>query len=145
MLAVNRSKFSVLWERRERRPSQWVLWKLGDLMRETPRETRYSEPAEQTPDQIVKKTLGSNLEKTMLKDLKRVVTKFHKLTIRLIRTRERYQSLVEQAQQIQQIQKGTCQLESNLFRFQSQRSLTTQLERMKVERWYLNLKARGET
>ena len=81
-------------------------------MRETPTETRYSEPAEQTPDQMVKKTRGSNLEKTMLEDLKRVVTKFHKLTNRLIRTREKYQSLVEQ---VQQIQKGTCQLESNFF------------------------------
>ena len=66
----------------------------GYLMGETPRgkKARYSEPAEQTPDQkaeeIVKKTLGSNLEKTMLEDLKRVVSKFFKLTNRLIRTRE---------------------------------------------------------
>ena len=76
-------------------------------MGETPRrkKARYAERAEQTPDQkaeeIVKKTLGSNLAKTMLEDLKRVVSKFFRLTNRLIRTRERYQSLVQQVQQIQ--------------------------------------------
>ena len=65
----------------------------GDLMGETPRgqKARDAEPAEQTPDQkaeeIVKKTLGSNLEKTMLEDLKRVASKLFKLTNRLIRTR----------------------------------------------------------
>ena len=79
----------------------------GDLMGETPRgnKARYAEPAEQMPDQkageIVKKTLGSNLEKTMLEDLKRVVSKFFKLTNGLIRTREKYQSLVQKVQQIQ--------------------------------------------
>ena len=78
----------------------------GALMGETPRRkmARYAERAEQTPDQkaeeIVKKTLGSNLAKTMLEDLKRVVSKFFRLTNRLIRTRERYQSLVQQVQQI---------------------------------------------
>ena len=72
----------------------------GGLMGETPRGKKacYAEPAEQTPDQkaeeIVKKTLGSNLEKTMLEDLKRVVS-------RLIRTREKYQSFVQRVQQIQ--------------------------------------------
>ena len=46
-------------------------------MGETPRgkKARYAEPAKQTPDQkaeeIVEKTLGSNLEKTMLEDLKK--------------------------------------------------------------------------
>ena len=56
----------------------------GDLVGETPRgkKARYAEPAERTPDQkaeeIVKKTLGSYLEKTMLEDLKRVVSKFFK-------------------------------------------------------------------
>ena len=69
------------------------------------KKARYAEPAEQTPDQkayeIVKKTLCSNLEKTMLEDLKRVVSKFFKLTNRLIRTRGKYQSLVQQVQQIQ--------------------------------------------
>ena len=81
----------------------------GDLMGETPRgkKARYAEPAEQTPDQkaeeIVEKTLGSNLEKTMLEDLKKVVSKFFKLTNRLIRTREKYQSLVQQVQQIQRV------------------------------------------
>ena len=76
----------------------------GDVMGETPRgkKARHAEPAEQTLDQkaedIVKKTLGSNLAKTMLEDLKRVVSKFFKLTNRLIRTREWYQS-----QQVQQI------------------------------------------
>ena len=69
-------------------------------MGETPRgkKARYAEPADQTPDQkaeeIVKKTPGSNLEKTMFEDLTRVVSKFFKLTNRLIRTRERFQSLV---------------------------------------------------
>ena len=74
---------------------------VGDLIGETPRKkkARYAEPAEQT--QIVKNTLGSNLEKTMLEDLKRVASKFFKLTNRLIRTREVCQSLVTQVQQIQ--------------------------------------------
>ena len=83
-----RSMFSVLWE--------WPVGALeaGDLMGETPREkkARHAEPADQTPDEeaeeIVKKTLGSSLERTMLEDLKRVVSKFFKLTNRLIRTRE---------------------------------------------------------
>ena len=62
-------------------------------MGETPRrkQARYAEHAEQTHDQkaeeIVKKTLGSNLEKAMLEELKRVASKFLKLTNRLIRTR----------------------------------------------------------
>ena len=66
----------------------------GDLMGETPRrkKARYAEHAEQTPDQkaeeIVKNTLGSNLEMAMLEDLKMVASKFFKLTNRLIRTRE---------------------------------------------------------
>ena len=68
-------------------------------------------PRKQTPDQkaeeIVKKTLGSNLEKTMLEDLKRVVSKFFKLTNRLIRTREKYQSLVQQVQQIQRSERAS--------------------------------------
>ena len=107
----------------------------GDLMRETPREkkARYAEPAEQTPDQkaeeIVKTTPGSNLEKTMLGDLIRVVSKFSKVTNKLIRTREKYQSLVQQVQQVQR------ENESN-----HQRRLTTNLERSND----LNLKARGE-
>ena len=71
----------------------------------------------QKAKEIVKKTLRSNLEKTMLEDLKRVISKFFKLTNRLIRTREKYQSLVQQV------------LESNHFRFQNQKSLTTKLER----------------
>ena len=37
-----------------------------------------------------------------------------------------------------------CELESNLFRLQNQRRLTTTLERLNAGRWYLNLKARGE-
>ena len=37
----------------------------------------------------------------MLEDLKRVASKFFKLTNRLIRTRVKYQSLVQQVQQIQ--------------------------------------------
>ena len=49
----------------------------------------------------MKKTHGSNLEKTMLEDLKRLVSNFFKLTNRLIRTGEKYQSLVQQVQQIQ--------------------------------------------
>ena len=79
----------------------------GDLMGETLRgkKARYAEPADQTPDQkaeeIVKKTLRSNLEKTMLEDLQRVASKFFKLTNRLIHTREKYQSLAQQVQQIQ--------------------------------------------
>ena len=71
----------------------------GDLVGETPKgkKARYAE------EEFVKKTLGSNLEKTMLEDLKRVASKFNKLTKRRIRTRERekYQSLVQQVQQIQ--------------------------------------------
>ena len=56
----------------------------GGLMGETPRrkKARCAEPADRTPDQkaeeIVKKTLGSNVEKTMLEDLKWVVSKFFK-------------------------------------------------------------------
>ena len=63
----------------------------GDHMGETPRrkKARYAEPADQKAEEIGKKTLGSNLEKAMLEDLKRVVSKFFKLTNRLIRTRER--------------------------------------------------------
>ena len=63
-----------------------------DLMGETPsgKEARCADPADQTPDQkaeeIVKKTFGSNLEKTMLEDLKRIVTMFFKLTNRLARS-----------------------------------------------------------
>ena len=84
-------------------------------MGETPRGKKacYAEPEEQTPDQkaeeIVKKTLGSNLEKTMLEDLKRVVSKFFKLTNRLIRTRERNtRALYSESSKF----KGrTCQLE----------------------------------
>ena len=47
-----RSLFSVLWERRERRPPVGAL-EAGDLMGETPRgkKARYAEPADQTPDQ----------------------------------------------------------------------------------------------
>ena len=113
-------------------------------MGETPRrhKARYAEPAKQTPDkkaeEIVKKTLGSNLEKTMLENLKRVVSKFFKLTNRLIRTRERYQSLV---QQVQQFQREDVPVKP----FLDSRSLTTKLERSNAERWYLKLKARGET
>ena len=70
----------------------------------------------------------------MSEDLKRIASKVFKPTIRLMRVRKRYQSLV---QQIQQIQEGTCHLESNIFRFQSQRNLTTKLERSNAERWYL--------
>ena len=83
VLAVMRSVFSVQRVWRERRPSLWTL-DAGDLVGETLRgkKARYAEPAERTPDQkaeeIVKKTLGSNLEKTMLEDLKRVVSKFFK-------------------------------------------------------------------
>ena len=77
----------------------------------------------------------------MLEDLKTVVSKFFKLTNRLIRTREKYHSLVQQVQQIQREKR--CQLESNHIRFQNQESLTTKLERLSVERWCLNLKARG--
>ena len=62
-----------------------------------PRTERLTRKAEE----IVKKYLGSNPEKTMLEDLKRVVSKFFKLTNRLIRTRDRYQSLVQQVQQIE--------------------------------------------
>ena len=82
----------------------------GDLVGETPRgkKARYAEPAERTPDQkaeeIVKKTLRSNLEQTMLEDLKRVVSKFFKHINRLVRTREKYyQSLAQQVQQIQSV------------------------------------------
>ena len=102
----------------------------GDLMGETPRgkKARYAELAEQTSDQkaveIVKKTLGSNLEKTMLEDLKRVVSKFFKLTNKLIRTREKYQY-----SKSSKFKGRTCQLESNRFRIQNQKSLTTKLER----------------
>ena len=55
----------------------WAL-EAGDLMGETPKgkKTRCAEPADQIPDQkteeIVKKTLGSNLEKTMIDDLQRL-------------------------------------------------------------------------
>ena len=89
----------------------------GDFLGETPRgkKARYAETAEQTPDQtaeeIARKTLGSNLDKTMLENLKSVVSKFFNFTNKLIRTRETYQSLV---QQVQQIEDGTCRLESNL-------------------------------
>ena len=48
----------------------------------------------------MKKTLRSNLEKTVLEDLKRVVSKFFKLTNRLIRTIEKYQNVAQQVQQI---------------------------------------------
>ena len=63
----------------------------GDLMGETPRgkKARYAGPAGQKAEEIGKKTLGSNLEKTMLEDLRRVVSKFCKLTNRLIRTSQR--------------------------------------------------------
>ena len=80
-----------------------------DLVGETSRrkKARNAEPAERTPDQkaeeIVKKTLGSYLEQTMLEDLKRVVSKFFKHINRLVRTREKYQSLVQQVQQIQRV------------------------------------------
>ena len=61
-------------------------------------------PRNKTPDpkaeEIVKKTLGSNLEKTMLEDLKRVVFKFFKLTNKLIRTIQKYQNVAQQVQQI---------------------------------------------
>ena len=82
----------------------------GDLIGETPtgKQARDVKPAEQTPDQkaeeIVKKILGSDLEKTIIEDLKRTVSKFFKLTNRLIRPRDRYPNLV---QQVQQIQRGT--------------------------------------
>ena len=119
----------------------------GDFLGETPRgkKARYAEPAEQTPDQtakeIVRKTFGSNLDKTMLENLKSVVSKFFNLTNKLIRTRETYQSLV---QQVQQIQRGNVPAGVKLFRFQSHKSLTTKLERSNAERWHLNLKARGD-
>ena len=121
----------------------------GDLVGETPRgkKARYAEPAERTPDQkaeeIVKKTLGSYLEKTMLEDLKRVVSKFFKLTNRLIRTREKYYQRI--AQQVQQIQSVNVPAGVKPFRFQNHKSLTTKLERLSVGRWCSNLKARGET
>ena len=119
----------------------------GDLMGETPRgkTARYGEPAEQTPDQkaeeIVKKTLGSNLEKTTLEDRKRVVSKFFKLTNRLIRTREKYQSLV---QQVQQIQRENVPAGVKPFSI-PESEVTTKLERLSAERWCLNQTARGET
>ena len=120
----------------------------GDLMGETPRgkKARYAEPAEQTPDQkaeeIVKKTLGSKLEKTMLEDLNRVVSKFFKLT----QTNPHEREIPEPCTASPANSKGErASWSQTVFRFQNQKSLTTKLERLSVERWCLNLKARGET
>ena len=106
---MKRSMLSVVWELALAAAIPVGALEAGDLIGETPRrkKARYAEPAEQTPDQkaeeIVRKTLGSNLEKTMLTNLKRVVSEFFKLTNILIRTRERYQSFVQQVQQIQRV------------------------------------------
>ena len=84
VLALMRSVFSVQWGMARAAAVPVEALEAGDLMGETPRgkNARYAEPVERTPDQkaeeIVKKTLGSNLEKTMLEDLQRVVSRFFK-------------------------------------------------------------------
>ena len=80
----------------------------------------------------------------LCEDMKRVGSKFFNLTNRLIRTRRRYHNLAQQVQQIQTRERATWS-QTFFFRSQSQRSLTTKLERSNAERWYLDLKARGET
>ena len=72
---------------------------MGETLRR--KKARYAEPTKLTPDQkaeeIVKKNLGSNLKKT-IDDLEKIASKFFKLTNTLVRTRERYQNLVQQVQ-----------------------------------------------
>ena len=82
----------------------------------------------------------------MLEDLNRVVSKFFKLTNRLIRTRERERNTRALYSKSSKNSKGErASWSQTVFRFQNQKSVTTKLERLSVERWCLNLKARGET
>ena len=119
-----------------------------DLMGETPRgqNARDVEHAEQRPDQKAKEIVK--------KALTRIWNRRCPRTCKGLRPRSSNPPLDWFAQEgdiitlhsnFNKFKEGTCLLESNLFRFQSQRSWTTKLERSNAERWYLILMARGET
>ena len=82
MLTTKKSKFSVLWEWHEAAAIPKGALEARFLIGETPtgKQARDVEPAGQTSDQkaeeIAKKILDSDLEKTIIEDLKRTVSKF---------------------------------------------------------------------
>ena len=91
---------------------------------------------------IARKAFGTNLEAALDDSSKSVVTKIFRLTNKLMRTREKHQHLV---QKIQKIKKYECGREADPLRLLNQRSWTTKLEELSVERWCWNLKERGDT
>ena len=78
----------------------------------------------------------------MFEDLKRITSKIFKSIIRLMRTRKRYQSHV---QQIPQVQRGNVSPGVKPFSIPESEELDNKPERSNAERWYLILKRRGET